>query len=286
MPLINTVYYGSTKIIAPELLTPYMLGTARTSSTDATVAVVSVAPSATAHTKGSWTEIIASTPADADIVTLIFNQTSLSGASGLALADIGVGAAASETVLVANVPVGSGPQTNGIWTTITLPVAVASGSRLSVRWQSARTSAGNANFGIALGDTPGVTSPTSLTNLNADTATSGGTDLGASNNTYVQITASTAAAYRGVVMGAMTANTTMSNSDQAFDLGVGGAGAETAYRGITYRCSLTEQMIQQYPWGGTYFAVDIPASTRLAARYINGANTNPNPHVVLFGVPV
>lgn len=91
--------------------------------------------SGSANTKGSWVELEASCPFDVDgFWVSFFNVTS----RGRQFVDIGIGAAASEVVLVPNVPfVGAVDATLG---SFYVPIRIAAGERISARSQGAGAS--------------------------------------------------------------------------------------------------------------------------------------------------
>jgi hypothetical protein len=155
-------------------------------------ASVLVTASSTIHTKGAWTEIIASTTIDAG--WLVYNYTNFqNGVATTGLLDIGIGAAGAETVLIANLPSGYG--NNG--TQFTIPINIATGTRISARTQSAVSSRATT---VAIGlkkDTHGLNLST-VDTFNADTTTSSFTTALAS--TYSQLTASTTNAYKAVAI--------------------------------------------------------------------------------------
>jgi len=101
-------------------------------------------PGTTAHTKGAWTELTASSGAH-DWLTVAVGRSMNDGADdyGRWFDDIGTGAAGSETVVVADLPfdqVCSGTFVSGgpiNWSPVgPLPVTIAAGTRLAVRAQS------------------------------------------------------------------------------------------------------------------------------------------------------
>lgn len=105
--------------------------------------VVIGAPGA-ANTKTSWVEIVAATAEPYEALMLGLQgaaDTTLGAAEGLV--DVGVGAAASERIVVADFPILTGasetvqPRLNHL-----CPAAIPAGSRLAVRWQSASTTGG------------------------------------------------------------------------------------------------------------------------------------------------
>lgn len=257
----------------------------RTSSTDATRLYTSVTTNASANTKGNWVELVSAAPAGVGMVRLFCLDTGASGGNGNALVDLGVGAAGAESVAVANIAIGYSqnlPQP----AVIDIPLAVAEGARIAVRWQSARASATAARIAVELYQLPGVDAPGSVDTIGADTATSGGVSLGSTNGAWVQITASTSRAYRGVVLCPTSSDSGMSAGYVGFDLGVGGAGAEVAHLGsVTYQTTSIEEL-RPATGGSTFIPADIPSGSRLAVRVIDSLIVNNTGYsAVLIGVP-
>ena len=104
-----------------------------------------VDPGTTAHTKGVWSQLTASTTSPHDWITLAVARSINDGADdyGRWFVDIGTGADGSETVVAADLPfdqacagtfVAGGPI---IWSpTGPLPLTIPVGTRVSVRAQS------------------------------------------------------------------------------------------------------------------------------------------------------
>lgn len=234
-----------------------------------------------AHTKGLWTEIIASTDTPmAEIVLLVQSATGTSGA-GLrgTLADIGIGPIGSEVVIVSNLDIGrtSGPQQ------YRLPLTVAAGTRISVRTQSltpsvvfsiqvcASTAPALATyFGgnwIYAGSTSAATTWGTSTANSLPTAVA---TPGAANtwSAWTQVEASTAARLRYLLIlpsGPNAANWSAAPS-ALFDVGVGALGAEVSILdagAIAFSWNTTE-LLARLP---LLVGVDVPAGSRLSVRY-------------------
>jgi hypothetical protein len=101
---------------------------------------ITVTAGATAHTKGGWTQLIASTPYDAYGIWIGIDGIGLSAAATPYLVDIGVGPAGSELVIVPNLDVWGadpaaavGQNPHQFW----FPVYIPAGSRIAARSQSA-----------------------------------------------------------------------------------------------------------------------------------------------------
>lgn len=243
-----------------------------------------VTSSATAHTKGPWTQLSAATGFNAAALLLHlgtgFNDTRY-------LVDIGIGTAGSETVIVPNLMVGI---PSGICHSIFLPLSIPAGVRLAARSQD--------NFGsstvmitgsLFAGGFANMPAFSGLTDYGTNTATSGGTtsDAGATANTkgaFVQLTASTLYAHKGLLVAAMrpTPGTAMAaDYAQLTDVAIGAAGSE---QGLMFNL----RQVASIATGGTsgasgsmtplgrgllnpayhpIFPCDIPAGSRIALRH-------------------
>jgi len=95
-----------------------------------------VTASGTIHTKGSWTELIASTGADAEGIYVKVVGVASSNTATSMLLDIGTGGSGSETVLLPDLIVGYAGDDQTMGRTYFLPVAIASGTRISARCQA------------------------------------------------------------------------------------------------------------------------------------------------------
>lgn len=155
-----------------------------------------------ANTKGSWTQLIASTGESGSWIGVSFGH-SPNGSD--VLLDIGIGGAGSEKVILANLCTSE-------WATTEIsdyyfPIRVPSGSRVAARCQStfaSDTVRCSAVVGAGTAKTP---SPLNVvTTYGANTADSGGTsvDPGGSANTkgsYSQITSATTAPVSAILVG-------------------------------------------------------------------------------------
>lgn len=284
---IPKLYLGST-LVSPRAVDMNVTTAPRTSSTDATIPFVSVTPNATAHTKGAWAQLIASTSQAIDGITLLIASTTAgSTLANNILLDIGTGGSGSESVLVANAAVPFNTATTAP-TYLFVPVRVASGTRIAVRCQIGRASAAAISVAAMLHAYPAntITSPTAIDTIGAVTASSSGVAV-SSNNTWFEVTASTSQAYRGVVICPTSSDASMAASTASFDLGVGPAASEVAYLGASALATQSTEYSIQYG-SGNYIAVSggIPAGSRLAVRVIDASiATNAGWSVTLLGVP-
>lgn len=241
-------------------------------------AAITVTASSTTHTKGAWTELIASTSAACDLV-MIYILNNSSGVATESLMDIGLGAAGSETSVVDNIAAGEITAAAGYRNDVVLPLSIGAGVRVAARLQSVASSRAAIVYVAFL--STGFTSPTSLDTIGAITATSRGTNLPTSN-TYVELTASTSRAYKAIVMVPTAATNSTSSSISIYTLGYGVAGSETTIGTlsvITNAAEYTGVASQDIPF---VRYINIPAGTRLAVKQSNGAAFR---DVILYGVP-
>jgi hypothetical protein len=197
----------------------------------ATQGGTTVTGGATAHTKGSWVQLDASTSFDATVFALYvvvqFQDT-------LYLLDVGIGAAGSEQVIVPNFLIS---QSVGLVSELLLPIGVPAGSRVAVRCQD--------NFGSSNLYVTGMlysggwgNDPTyqTMTAYGVNTAASNGTivDAGAVANTkgsWTQIVASTTTTMKAFMMSAIRpapATSITADFSVLADVGVGASGSEQA----------------------------------------------------------
>lgn len=221
------------------------------------------------NVKGSYTELVSSA---GFIANSILFRVLTCDISNRYLVDIATGAGGAETVVVPNL-VGENASSaatqpgQGLYT---LPLAVASGARVSCRAQSS-AAAGSQVLTvsihlIAAGNIQGIPA---FTNYGADTATSLAVqvDPGGTANTkgsYSQITASTAEVTQFLCLMVARSHSQSDPASWAVDLATGAGGAETVL--------IPDIRQSSADGGGTLgvrsysFVTYIPASTRLAGR--------------------
>lgn len=233
------------------------------------------APGST-NTKGSYTQLIASTAHDASGLLLSGYFTAPSGA-GYGLIDIAIGAASSEQVLISNIAVNRQTSNAMGWPPILIPCSIPAGARVSARYQASQTSATCVLSAQAVG---GMLNYPILANrsetLGADTSTSKGTsiDPGGTANTkgsYVQMAASTAFASKWAILSFTADSPSTLGWNWLIDVAVG--------------ASSSEQIVVPNLWvpsaglaGGlciarVFMPLAIPAGTRVAMRCQSDTNT-------------
>jgi hypothetical protein len=246
--------------------------------------IVTLTASATAHTKGGWSQLIASTSANASYIIIDAGDVSTSGANTATLLDIGTGASGSETTLIGDVAIGSAarlgfraPFTFGV------PIQIPSGVRLSARIQSVVTSktATIRIFTFDLGDY--AAAPTSVDVIGTDTATSAGTAMSGASGTWTQVIASTTRAYRAVVAVPSASDTSVAGIIVQFTVGRGAAASETEIgRVFGHFADVETAGMGALP---TLIPASVASGTRLAVRH-DVANGVSGPYdITLIGIP-
>jgi hypothetical protein len=242
-----------------------------------------VTASATPHVKGAWVELVPSTTGDIHLLEVATTGSATSTSATSTLMDIGIGAAASETVIVPNVPMGYRRDLM----VYSIPILIPSGSRIALRCQSAVGSKNPTVFARGYRSTNGVIPAPYCTTYGADTATSLGVAITAgSTNTktaWTEITSATTERLGGIVVGLQAnGSSAVANGSVLVDIGVGAAASETVVvPNIYVALTSTEQMGTH---SGFCYAVDIPRGARLAVRYQTSTTTN-GLDVVAIGVP-
>jgi hypothetical protein len=235
---------------------------------------VIVTASASINTKGAWTQLIASTAGNGDC--LAFNLAiGSNGVDSASLVDIGIGAAGAETAIISNVAVGG----HSVYPLV-IPVKVPSGSRISMRTQSVISSRGATVHCVVLDTGSYADVPTSVTTIGTNTATSLGTQT--TNNAFVELTSSTAAAYKAIIVVPSLSSGTVITTATLFELATGAAGSETVVGSIPF-ISLSSETITAVQWSNALVAGAFPAGTRLSVRTNAGGGGVAD--VCLIGIP-
>jgi hypothetical protein len=236
---------------------------------------------ATAHAKGAWAQIVASTAENVSLV-ILSAQVSAAATDTSTLIDIGVGAAGAETVVVPDVAIGG-------WNThqVAIPLAIASGTRVAIRVQGTRTSPAAATIVLHLMSSDEFqATPTSVDIIGVNTGTSAGTAMSGASASWVQMTPATAKDYQAVLILPSTSSTDTAAIAVLYELGIGASGSETVLGAQAASYNTAEAIAPagartafMPPVGGP-----IPAGSRLAIRH--SIATNPDRYnVCLIGIP-
>jgi hypothetical protein len=249
-------------------------------------AEVSLTADTSAHTKGSYSELIASASANAGLLVLMVQDISTSATNTATLIDVATGASGSETVIISNLAVGGALTTNGqTGVAVAVPFQIPSGTRLSARIQSVVTGGKTATAQIFLFDVGGdyATAPTSVDVITGDTATSEGISFSGASGTWVQAIASTSRAYRAVAIMPSAHNSNIASIAPQLEVGVGASGSEQVF-GFTVASYNSQENIQSSPPYLSLFGRNIPSGSRLAVRH-NIASSPDRYGFTLIGIP-
>lgn len=246
------------------------LKTVPTSSGSATVTA-----GGTSHTKGAWTEIIASNAAETTALLFRISGVYQSSNDTSTLIDVAVGASGSEIALAENVAVGGASDV-----VFVLPAKVAVSARIAVRSQAliASDTAGVSIETLAMGNATAV--GTTFDVLGTSTATSAGTQLA---NSYVEVVAATSQEYEALIVVESFTLPTASSQTQTISVATGAAGVETEIARKYITLTTVESVATQTRSGfvGSISRASIPAGTRLSAK-----NDNTRlPDITIIGVP-
>lgn len=247
----------------------------------------------TAHTMGAWAQMIAATSADVYGILAVVTTNAAPGTNTSGLADIGIGGAGAETVIVPYVDIGFEGTNSGVVRAKHIPVFIPAGSRLAWRWQSARTSTAT---GLTLCTSLNIPAwysqgphPSALVSYGHNAANSNMTALTApgSLNTkgaWTELTSATNEALQALMVQANGgASNTYTSSTMYVDIAVGAAGQEQAViTNANFQTHSSEYVQTAFASGRTY-AVSIPKGARISARYSRSATQGLTCSVI--GVP-
>lgn len=278
------VYVGSTLVATGTRSDqrPSPLLATNVNSAASTRTTVTSTSSSTPFTAGAWWQITASLPAACDgVVVFPTGATNIAGSDTSTVLEIGTGASGSETVW-ATVAVGF----NSSPFPLTVPGHLAAGTRVAVRTRSAVPSfavGAYYSFTAAKDLSPG--SPVTWGGASiATTARGVGLTVPGSLNTkgaWTEIVASTSVAVSQLALYAQCAgNNTMPSGSLLIDIGVGASGSESVViPDLAYATSTSEWLLARGPQA---YGVDIPAGSRIAARYARSAS-NATVDLILVG---
>lgn len=229
----------------------------------------SITASATANTKGAYTQLIASTTYPSHQIIVMFDDCS----AGIDyLVDIAVGAAASEQVMIPDLYVGGGTGSIVYGAYYVFNILVDDGVRISARCQaSTLSSVVRCSLLLVHGDEQMAPPYSIITAYGINAATSGGVsvDPGAVANTkgaYSQIVASTSDEIDELYLAfGNQKNTTRSSQSWLADLAIGGAGSEQIIiPNIALNCSTSPDIVAPQTFGP--LSCQIPIGSRIAVR--------------------
>lgn len=227
-----------------------------------------ITASATANTKGSYVQLIASTAYTTQAVFVLCDDM----AAGIDyLVDISIGPA-TETVILPNLYFGGGTGTIVYSGGYRFNVEIPSGTRITARCQSSSAVANQIRVTLLLVamDERGSSPYTTVTTYGVNTATSGGVsvDPGAVAHTkgaYSVITASTTQPIDELYVAiGNQKNTTRTSASWLIDIAIGPATETVIIANIPVNCSSSPDIITPQTIGP--IPIQIPVGTRLTAR--------------------
>jgi hypothetical protein len=230
--------------------------------------------------------LVASTSADASYLVIDVGGIAAVSTDTATLLDIGTGASGSETALIQNVAVGSASRGTGIGFVFGVPIKIASGTRLSARIQSVVAGGKTGTVIVRTFDMGDYAhAPTACDVIGTDTATSAGTAMTGASGTYAQVTASTANAYKAIVMVPSASSNNVGGLALQFTLASGASGSEVdlgAVNGV-YSTSETAQNFGPSVNSPLLVGGPIAAGTRLAVKHNTGFSAAPY-DITLIGI--
>ena len=248
---------------------------------------VTTTASATTHTVGSWTQVLADTATAETAGLLMFfaNSTTAAATDTGMLLDIGTGASGSEVVRVQSLAISQQAVCH-----TAIPIRIPGSTRVAARIQSSvasRTLSG----GCALFATPFADRlPAAVDVLGTSTATSVGTAMSGASGTWVEIAASTAKDYQALVLVPSLSDTNSGgNVNVRYDLGIGASGSEVAVAAVQWLYTTTPAVgatntASIAPGLGGVFGGYVPAGSRIAVRHNVAANPG-RVDACVIGVP-
>jgi hypothetical protein len=249
-------------------------------------ATATATASATAHTKGAWSQLIASTSAEAGLLMVRAESVFTTATETSMLLDIGIGASGSETPVMENLAIGgaaaSSAASNGLLAP--LPVRIPSGSRVSCRIQALIPSDTCTLTGSLFAVNARQMLPTVVDVIGADTATSRGTAFAGALNAWTQITSSTSQRYRALFAVPSVIGTDIISFTRDLEIAVGPAGGEVEVGRVYVDYRNNEAVFHDSRFFYAPIACDIPAGSRLSVR--TPVSANPDRYgVCLIGIP-
>jgi hypothetical protein len=246
---------------------------------------VQVTANTTANTKGSWSQLLASSSGNTSFIFISANNIGSTGVNTATLLDIGTGASGSETAIIGDVAVGASSSFGaGNSNVFGVPFKIASGTRVSARMQSVVAGGKTAFITAFLMDLGNYdTAPTSVDVIGADTANSKGISFSGASGSWTEAIASTSRAYRAVCCVLSSHNSDIAGITITWDVGIGASGSEVVFGNGRAAVGSNELLSNAIPYN-YLFGRKIPAGSRLAVRHNIAANPD-RYGFTLIGVP-
>lgn len=243
-----------------------------------------ITPGATANTKGSWTQIVASTSSDCDLLHLKITGESGGGTYKNQFIDVGVGVAGSEVVVFPNIDIGVGGTFQGSHVDLLVPIHIPAGSRIAARAQADAASI-SGDFGVSLVvyDAAFETQAfAGVDDIGTATSTTQGTVVALGNATkgsYAQLVASSAKDYEGLAV-ILDSDKGTSLAASVIDIAIGAAGSEV----ILMPDLICNGFQSDWQLTKGFIPMQIPAGTRIAARGASLSGGTANVGVACYGL--
>lgn len=240
---------------------------------------VSVTAPGSAHTKGSWAQCFSSCSFDVYGVSVQFTDSFVAATSVLILLDIGIGAAAAEQVIIANILAGAAStgNSNSSSQSMFYPVFIPKGTRIAARIQTNSTTARTVNVGMVLHGGP--TSPpwpvfAGADTIGANTATSTGLAHTAGNSgaesSWTSIGSATTQHYKALMPCVqIESDTTLASQGYHLEIGV----SSTTLGEFYFVATSSETIGTLFPNVPLY--VPIPSGSQLQIRAEAGSTGEP-----------
>ena len=251
---------------------------------------VTIPAGASANTKGAWVTLVSSTPDDVDVISFSCTSNYDGGTLNQGSIDFGIGPAGSEVVVIHDILVGQGGNTNKD-ALFCVPFHAPAGSRIAVRGQdTGAVSAGTVNISYFFGNFLHSTSSAGVDAVGFLPASTTGTILTAPSavNTpgaWSQLTSASSSDYVGFYLSLDTANTWGGDTlryNCMIDVAIGPSGSEQIIvSGLVV--ALNNTMGNFFPNYLGPFALPIPAGSRISARYTY-SSTNGDCALILYGM--
>ena len=249
-------------------------------------------PSATMHTKGSWSDVTTLGRSGQIAFGLTWGQSYTS--HRMMLIDLAIGAAGSEQVILSNLAIAFSAAGSSAcrahWQEIVLPLTLPEGSLLRARCQSSYGS--NAGVYPVLSSSynlPSAWTGNEITTYGADTANTAGTTLtaGAGNfawGPYAQLTSScNRMECFFVVVFPRVAQNAFSDQDGWWELAVGESGSEQIIASGNTEANLATQL-NNPQWFGPYYQ-QVADGQRLSGRLMRQNTTSQRTlDMIVYGV--
>lgn len=247
-------------------------------------------PAGAANTKNTtWTQLIASTAFDAQLVVIYVGSSSAAATDTSTLLDIGIGASTAETVIIPDLLAGGTGASNVGGRHYIFPLYIPAGSRLSARSQSVRTT-GSTLVSVQLYGGPRDPANwwcgTQVTAYGISTADSGGTLVTAGNSgsegSVVSI-GTTSADHECLVVGMQPTGTTTASVQYHFDVGIDTTSTAWLVRDLFMRTDTSERMWSSgFVWWPIYS--HIPSGSVLVAAGECSGTADAATDLAIYGV--